>query len=380
MSAKNEDGNYKFGKQQLISYIQDQITNSDIRGSYANDTNGGRRLDTYDQFAKEFARCRDHKKGRKISASFRLFKHDSVQQGVTSYVVNLEGYGSQPFMRITPDNIVEFVAPPQAVWQHSQSIVSSSYRWIPFLFERHKKGLYRVTHTMKHDTDFCTRLTQWYQNKLHEAKMLSDDVSEALCNDMRSATYMSQWRLNSEMMREAPAYFQGIKFNIITGECLNRRPDDKFIEKPAERKVWRQALAKFKRGIKARAKVRAFDPLIEKMWAERQSQDRYHWKQPDWSSQPWLDLLEKSIRNNEFSKELLIGFCATPPSGYYQQSKPTSKEVFDGVHKILTDMSVELRRRFNVFEKEGHDEKREDKYKYTFYGKNTLTIEEARKL
>ena len=106
----------EFGKQQLISYIQEQITGN-FRGSYANDTNGGRRLDTYDQFAKEFARCRDHKKGRKISASFRLFKHDSVQQGVTSYVVNLEGYGSQPFMRITPDNIVEFIAPPQAVWQ-----------------------------------------------------------------------------------------------------------------------------------------------------------------------------------------------------------------------------------------------------------------------
>ena len=369
----------EFGKQQLIEYIQKLITDNNFRGSYANTTNGGRRLDTYDQFAKEFARCRDHKKGRKISASFRLFKHDSVQQGVTSYVVNLEGYGSQPFMRITPDNIVEFVAPPQAVWQHSQSIVSSSYRWIPFLFERHKKGLYRVTHTMKHDTDFCTRLTQWYQNKLHEAKMLSHDVSEALCNDMRSATYMSQWRLNSEMMREAPAYFQGIKFNIITGECLNRRPDDKFIEKPAERKIWRQALAKFKRGIKARAKVRAFDPLIEKIWAERQGQNHYHWKQPDWSSQPWLDLLEKSIRDNEFPKELLLGFCATPTSGYYQQSKPTSKEVFDGVHKILNDMSVELRRRFNVFEKEGHDEKREDKYKY-IYGQHSLTVEEARNI
>ena len=34
-------------------------------------------------------------------------------------------------------------------------------------------------------------------------------------------------------------------------------------------------------------------------------------------------------------------------------------------------MSVELRRRFDVFEKEGHDEKREEKYKYTYYGKNT---------
>ena len=64
----------EFGKQQLIEYIQEQMTDNNLRGSYANDTNGGRRLDTYDQFAKEFARCRDHKKGRKISASFRLFK------------------------------------------------------------------------------------------------------------------------------------------------------------------------------------------------------------------------------------------------------------------------------------------------------------------
>ena len=73
-------------------------------------------------------------------------------------------------------------------------------------------------------------------------------------------------------MKESPAYFQGLKFNIKTGECLNRRPDDKFIEKPNERKIWRQALSKFKRGIRARAKVRAFDPLIEKVWADRQGQ------------------------------------------------------------------------------------------------------------
>ena len=371
----------EFGKQQLIEYIQEQMTDNNLRGSYANDTNGGRRLDTYDQFAKEFARCRDHSKGRKISASFRLFKHDLVQQGVTSYVVNLEGYGSQPFMRITPDNIVEFIAPPQAVWQHSQSIVSSSYRWIPFMFERHKKGLYRVQHTGNHARQLATKVDEFYKNKLEQAKMLSDNVGEAICNDFKSACYMSSWTISSQMMREAPAYFQGLKFVIDTGECLNRRPDDKFIEKPAERKIWRQALSKFKRGIKARAKVRAFDPLIEKVWAERQGQSQYHWKQPDWSSKPWLDLLEKSIRDNEFSKELLIGFCSTPPSGYYQQSKPTSKEVFDGVHKILNDMSVELRRRFDVFEKEGHDEKREEKYRFSAYmSDRMLTIEEARNL
>ncbi len=365
-------------KQDLIEHIKHEMQNERRYVSYADTNNGGRRLENYDQFAKEFARCRDPRKGRKISASFRLFR--SVQQGVTCYDVHVEGYGSQAFMRITPDNIVEFVAPPQAVWQHSQSIVSSAYRWIPFMFERHKKGLYRVQHTSHHAKAMVTRVEEWYKNQLAKAEMLSDDVGEAICNDFKSACYMSSYNIQSRMMKEAPAYFQGLTFNIITGECLNRRPDDKFVEKANERKVWRQALSKFKRGIKARAKVRAFDPLIEKVWAERQSQDRYHWKQPDWSSQPWLDLLEKSIRNNEFSKELLIGFCSTPPSGYYQQSKPTSKEVFDGVHKILTDMSVELRRRFNVFEKEGHDEKREEKYKYTYYGSNSLTIEEARKL
>ena len=365
-------------KQELIEYIEQEMSNERRYLSYSDTTNEGRRLETYDQFAKEFARCRNKSKGRKISASFRLFQ--TVQQGVTCYDVHVEGYGSTALMRITPDNIVEFVAPSQVVWQHSQSIVSSAYRWIPFMFERHKKGLYRVQHSGNHAKQMVAKLEEFFNNKLAQAKMLSDDVGEAICNDFKSACYMSSWTVSSQMMREAPSYFQGLKFNIITGECLNRRPDDKFVEKADERKVWRQALSKFKRGIRARAKVRAFDPLIEKVWAERQGQSTYHWKQPDWSSQPWLDLLEKSIRNNEFSHELLIGFCSTPPSGYYQQSKPTSKEVYDGVHKILTDMSVELRRRFDVFEKEGHDEKREEKYKYSYYGSNSLTIEEARKL
>ena len=373
-----EESTYVFGKKQLIEYIKEQMENERRYMSYADGDNGGRRLETYDHFAKEFARCRNKSKGRKISASFRLFQ--TVQQDVVCYDVHVEGYGSQALMRITPDNVVEFVAPPSVVWQHSQSIVSSSYRWMPFMFERHKKGLYRVQHTGNHAERMRIKLEAWFNNQLAKAEMLSDNVGESICDDFKSQCYMSTWNVQSRIMKESPAYFQGLKFNIINGECLNRRPDDKFVEKADERKVWRQALAKFKRGIRARAKVRAFDPLIEKVWAERQGQNTYHWKQPDWSSQPWLDLLEKSIRNNEFSHELLIGFCATPSSGYYQQSKPTSKEVFDGVHKILTDMSVELRRRFNVFEKEGHDEKREEKYKYSYYGDKNLTIEEARNI
>ena len=112
-------------KEELIIHIERQLKAEKNYSIYPDTNNDGRRLETYDQFAKEFARCRDPKKGRKISASFRLFK--TVQQGVTCYDVHVEGYGSTALMRITPDNIVEFVAPPSVVWQHSQSIVSSSF-------------------------------------------------------------------------------------------------------------------------------------------------------------------------------------------------------------------------------------------------------------
>jgi hypothetical protein len=377
---------YTITKQEVIDFIVKKSKDDSQFHTWFDNNNGGRRLDNYDDFAREYARCRDPKKGRKISASFRLFKDepkysskDPYEQLPVSYTMHIEGYGSKPFMRITPDNLVEFVCTSEEVWRHSQSLVSSCYRWIPFNIERHKKGLYRINHVKTVNKNVIEGTTTKYQRLLEMAHALPNDADEHTLKDLKDKAWYGSYALFSEAMRESPAFFQGLKFNILTGECLNRRPDDKFVEKPEERKVWRQALAKFKRGIKARAKVRAFDPLIAKVWADRQGQSHYHHKQPDWSSKPWLDLLEQSIRNNEFSKELLLGFCATPPSGYYQQTQPTSKEVFDGVHKILTDMSTELRRRFNVFEKEGHDEKRGDKYT-SYHHEGGMKIEEVTKL
>ena len=67
---------------------------------------------TYEELADFFAKCRKPSQGRRLSSAFRIFK-DTDKHGVVSYVVNMEGYGSQPFMRITPDNIVEFVATPE---------------------------------------------------------------------------------------------------------------------------------------------------------------------------------------------------------------------------------------------------------------------------
>ena len=298
---------------------------------------------TYEDLADFFAKCRKPSKGRRISSAFRLFK-DTDKHGVVSYIVHLEGYGSKPFMRVTPDNIVEFVATPEEVRHNSQSIVSSIQNWFPFDVARHKKGLYRVAHQKALDT--IRELTKEH---------------------------------NYIIMRTQPAYYQGLKFNMVTGECLNRRATDRFIEKPEERMAWRKTLAKFKKGIKARAKVRALDPFIDSVWVKRQGQNRYHWKQPDWSSESWIGLLEKSMKDNVFPRELLIGLCMTPHTGYYQQEKPNSSDVVKSTNKILNDLSIELRRRFNVFKSEGHDDRKQEKYHYSWGDKN-ITLEEVTKI
>ena len=367
-------------KKELIEKINKEITNEKRYASMFFDTdNNGRRLEDYHDFAREYARCRKPSMGRKISSAFRLFK-DTDKLGVVSYVIHLEGYGSKPFMRITPDNIVEFVATPEEMWHNAQSIVTSSYRWIPFVFERHKRGLYRVQHAGRHTKQMESKVHAWCKDKLQRAKMLPDNASEQTVSNFDDENFLSAWRFSSKLMKVSPAYYQGLKFDIITGECFNRRATDRFIEKPKERKVWRQTLARFKKGIKARAKVRALDPFVNEVWVRRQSEsNRYHWKQPDWSSESWIGLLEQSMRDNVFPRELLIGFCMTPHTGYYQQSKPTSSDVAKSVDKILNDLSIELRRRFDVFKSEGHDDKKQERYHYSWGDKN-ITLEEVSKI
>jgi len=158
------------------------------------------------------------------------------------------------------------------------------------------------------------------------------------------------------VMREKAYYFGGIEFDIVSGECLNPQPDVKMIEKPEERKQWRRALAKFKKGIKARVRVHAFDGIIDKMWAERQAQsNRWDWRQPDWASKQWLDLLEHCIRHNEFPQELLMGLAQTTPNGYYRSVKPDGQDVLQALDHVCNNQSIALRQRFGVFETEAKE-------------------------
>ena len=294
--------------------------------------NSDRSLNTYEEMTAAFNTARYPDKGKPVNQNFRLFKDGDI------YKITNNAYGTQVLAEITPDNIITFVAPERHIVGVSQTYVSSFYRWFPFNFHRHRKGLYRIEHS-----------------KILDAKTAKIE-----------GNYGAGWAEWNKIMNAAPAYFEGIQFNLLTGNCLNRQKDDEFIERPAERKVWRQALTKFKKGYKARAKVHALDGLVSEILAETGGQTRYHGRCPDWGSKQWLDLLEDSIRKTEYPMPLLKGLVQTTMYGghsYWRQTTtPTTDDMISTIDKVCNDLSIPLRRRFNVFEKEGHDEQKYDTY------------------
>jgi len=55
-------------------------------------------------------------------------------------------------------------------------------------------------------------------------------------------------------------------------------------------------------------------------------------------------------------------------NGWGRQSEvPTVDELIKTVDRIFTDVSIPLRRRFKVFQSEGHDERTAEKHRYGGY-------------
>tara|TARA_R100000231_G_scaffold47840_2_gene40986 strand:+ start:25033 stop:26091 length:1059 start_codon:yes stop_codon:yes gene_type:complete len=321
---------------------------------YTNWWESDRSLNSYEQMVAFFNRARDKTKGKPVTQWSKL-----TMEGDVVYI-NLLNYGTDKLAKITPDNIIEFIAEPMTIWQQSQSMVGAFHRWYPFTFMRHRKGLYRAQHTKVMSKIADIKVKEKRESMLAMTKQEVDDAKAA-------EKYYGYWnygyQVHTEIMKESPSYFKGLRFHMLTGECLNQRPDDKFVEDPEKRKEWRKMLTKFKRGMKARIKVHALDGIVNEVWDNKQLGGQHQWKQPDWSAEEWTTLLQKCIRDCDYPRELLIGLVQTSHSGYYMSSRPTADDLRKTLDRVLNDMSIELRRRFGVFEKEGHDEKKQDKYR-----------------
>ena len=263
----------------------------------------------YAQAKRLYGTCRFPDKGKPVKGWCRLHKVDE------NFELRMDG---KTICVFAPDNTLTFTMTSAQAKNYSITLSQALARAIPIGWERVATGRHRVVHTMRIKGSGANRYEAW----------------------------------RNTMKAEGIEVFNGIKFNLDTGECMNAKPTTDVQVVPAKRTEWLRALRVFKRGLKLRAKLGVLDTICQDVMAERKlTKTRYDWVQPDWSNEKWIDLLFNSIKNNQHPTELLQGFVQSVRTYHYTTiNKETTLQAADSV---CAELSVQLRRKFGVF---GDDE------------------------
>lgn len=271
-------------------------------------------LTSYDQAKAFFDKCRTPDKGRHLKGWARLHPVQ-LEGGGTAYEVRAS---SSPIVRFLPDNTLEFVCDMQTARANSITLSQALQRAVPFYWSRIATGRYRVEHIkqMKFNESTCPN-GHWWEDGNH-------------------------------LRTKAPEFFEGIKFDLNTGECLNRQPDLLDNVNPKVRAEWLRDLKAFKKQVAVRAKVGAFDALLQEAY---QAQVSRQWQKPDWHKPEWVAKLADCIRTQQVPMELMRGFAqSTSGGGYWSAKLGTGKDVIKTVDELCKELSVMLRRQYGVFD------------------------------
>lgn len=276
-----------------------------------------------------FLSCRNKAKGKPLRAWARLY-----MEGDTVVFYFGQQTGGMEFARLTPDNIFTFTSEPHHIRAIcANTFASSLYGAVPFMWQRVGIARYRVEHTSM------------------IPKLPSHDLVRKTID----------W---GYMRASAPEYFKGIQFNMLTGECINKRPDVNETVNHSNRKAWLSALRKFKYGIKARARVGTFAPLVE---VENKVAHR---NMPDWSDPVWLNLLYTSIKDNQYPMELLRGFVghAVHADWHSHHGNVSPDHVIKAVDSVCNTYSLDLRKKFGVFDEMSTVQEADELLRHTMAG------------
>jgi hypothetical protein len=265
-------------------------------------------IQTYDQAKRLYGTCRFPDKGKPVKNWCRLHKVDE------NFELRMDG---KTICVFAPDNTLTFTMTSSQAKNYSITLSQALSRAIPIGWERVATGRHRVVHTKrigKHGGEH-----RW-----------------------------EAWRLT--MKAEGIEIFNGIKFNLDTGECLNAKPTTDAQVVASKRTEWLRALRVFKRGLKVRAKLGVLDAICRDVIQERtQTKTRYDWVQPDWSSDKWIDLLFDSIKNNKHPTELLHGFAQSVQGRAYYHITISKETTLQAADSVCAELSTQLRRKFGVF-------------------------------
>lgn len=244
------------------------------------------------------SRARSPEKGRQHTTFGRWFPDGD------GYRLDVHGH---PFIRIAPDNTLEFLMTPEEGRRVSNTVSGWISNIVPFVWMRVGNCRYRV---------------------------------DAIQNVQKRMA--GRWPTHREI-NQSPELFAGIKFDMATGECLNPRPDLKHTVIPEARKAWLSALRKWKRKAKTIARIGGFDSLI----AEEKRNPTDWSAKPNWVVDKELDILYTAIKDNDMNTQLMRMFVASHTNRW---STPTSMEVYGHIEAVVKQQSVQLRKRFGVFE------------------------------
>ena len=264
---------------------------------------------SYQQVAEWFKKARNPDVGRPVRSWGRLYKVDeNYELRLCTTVVGV----------FTPDNKFTFKMSSQDARNCSVTLSQVLQRTIPFVWVRKGMGRYVVKPTPPYE----------------EYK--------------KSNPYAYYWQYFSK--QEGYEVFDGLCFDLNTYQPINARPPITKAEIDSDNKlVWLRQLRKFKTAVKVRARMGIIETLIQQVDAERGATKRHDWKQPDWSSDTWQEVLYTAIKDSECPTELLKGIIKSVPRGYYNHRSITLKEVIDEGDRICTTYSLDLRKRFGVF-------------------------------
>jgi len=279
-------------------------------------------ISSYKDAENMYAGCRSPAAGKPLPGRWRLFKEKNTfviclplswHRGVAGVYL--------PVAAVTPNNRLTMLLSEDELVRHSHTIVLVLDRITSIMCQRFAKGKYRI----------------------------GKGVSTGGWN------WLSLGKQNSQQ------YYKGIKFDLMTGLCLNPEPDEAIEPIPEQRKIWLRELKRFKRGLKSRARVGALTMHIQEANTIRAENNKLPWRErerltTDWEQDEWRKKLVRCMKDEKYSPEILMAFIQSVEASW-RYTNITQELVLEAVDRIFTRHSEVLRREYGVFGKILHKKK-----------------------
>jgi hypothetical protein len=157
-------------------------------------------------------------------------------------------------------------------------------------------------------------------------------------------------------------YFQGLTFDLETCRITNPQPDLVDTADPDIRKAWRKDLTRFKRGLKARAKVGALNGYIDTFTNTKEYQtSRWDFYVKELSAEDGTNMSDAGISNaqqyvlecmrtEQYPADLLRAFVFWAiKHNIYARSQLDNQSVLKYVDKMFNKHSLDYRKAYGVF-------------------------------